>query len=32
MREKVNVDNHIVIVDISLWTGHLQIDVDGKRV
>jgi len=32
MREKINVDNHIVTVDISLWTGRLQVEVDGKRV
>lgn len=32
MIQEVNIDNHIVIVDISFWTGRLQIDVDGKRV
>lgn len=31
MRKEVNVDNHIVTVDISLTTGHFQIEVDGKR-
>lgn len=32
MREGINVDDHIVVVDISLWTGRFQIYVDGKRV
>lgn len=32
MKEEINVDNHIVTVDIGLWTGRFQIAVDGKRV
>ena len=32
MREEVIIDNHIVAVDISLWTCRIQIEVDGKRI
>lgn len=32
MRKDVNIDDHIVTVDISLWTCQFQIEVDGKRV
>lgn len=32
MRKEVNVDDHVVAVYISLWTGQFQIYVDGRRV